>query len=341
MTTTLCQTCGAARTPGYVHCCVRRLQADLCAKCGQVTHMGVIHACPADRIQPIRVEWKTTPTVRVKAPTTRTARRAAKAATKRTTRKRRPNKADRVAVEMSYTAANVGSFKAAVAWVAKAVGRDATRPHLHGVHAELAGDSLVLVATDGHRLHHATLRGVTGPASGAWWLTPADVTAIRRTKAPKADPVSFGASVVNLGPYPGNAVAVGIGERNEGFPPWRKLLLGAIEGNTLRAEVNAQQLATDCKLVAPGCGPRTKGDKQIGATLTIHEGRYKLASDKLVASNDASTPDGAAAWSANLYPPYLVDAMADVSATLYQLGELDPVVVTSEGRTALVMPRRA
>ncbi len=220
----------------------------------------------------------------------------------------------------------------ALDWVALAVGSDPTRPQLAGL---LFEDGRV-VATDGHRLHAATVTGLASPRA---LVSPDAVALIRRASAgSKNVAISFDGTTMQI-----TVGAWTITTRliDEVFPPWQQVVpklstfTMAVESNVLEAGIR-----------------RASGRKSRDVpTLTLRaNGAIKLetSSDGVARTTDVpvvrSTHVGDADHVIGVNGKFLSDAIAEAAGavTLRFGGELDPIVVerNGSGEIAVVMPCR-
>ena len=245
-------------------------------------------------------------------------------------------------------------FLEALRWVARASSTDETREHLCSV--LFCPDRLI--ATDGHRMHSASLRPLTA-SKREFLLRASSVKALLRTAPKNLDALLMG--------FVEGQIVVALGEQAElvarlsdaQFPLWRQVIP---RENERRIRVDGTALSTAVEALKP----ITKGNRTSGLTCTVETDRLVLvAEDNEGGRAEQTVPaevDGDFWVPMNGAPPerlrvglnahYLADALSGRGGRveLRLGGELDPVLVCAAGapaaidetpgRFAVVMPMR-
>jgi DNA polymerase-3 subunit beta len=221
----------------------------------------------------------------------------------------------------------------ALDWVALAVGSDPTRPQLAGVLFEHDR----VIATDGHRLHAATVDGLASPRA----LVPPEALAlaVRASAGIKSVAISFDKTSMQL-----TAGDFTITTRliDQVFPTWQHVVptsstfTMAVESRVLEAGI--RRVATRKKVgTVPTITLRANGAIKLE---TSTDGVARMTDVPVVRSTHVGDADHVTGVSGR----FLSDAITDVdgTVTLRFGGELDPIVVErdGEGEIAVVMPCR-
>jgi DNA polymerase-3 subunit beta len=220
-------------------------------------------------------------------------------------------------------------FLDALAWVSRAVGEDATRPQLTGVFFD--GDHLV--ATDGHRLHEATIDGLGCPRA----LVPASAVAFVLRAFRGAD-IGISVSETSVR-FESASCAVTTRMIDATFPPYEQVIP---KGATFTMKVGTASLETGLKRVARRGSSRDVKPIKIRANGAIKVesavSDVQLATTIGVIDSTHDGDDHVQGFNAT----YISEAIAgaDEVATLRFHRADDPIVIETDRRVAVVMPFR-
>lgn len=237
--------------------------------------------------------------------------------------------------EGSCETLDAGDLTALFDAVAGAMSTDSTRPHLACVNLEVEATFVRAVTTDGHRLHRREVPR-RGTSLGTMLVPPKGVALLRGLEKGPVELAIVGKS--NLFATQGDTT-YGVKLTGESFPPYERVIpkpskecfgiaasdaVGAIR----RLETLLKAKAAGVLLkVTPGMLTLSAEDGEKGGT-----GVEELPCD----AQAETKPVG-------LNAAYFAEAIRCASNDLVVLhvgGPLDPVVVRSEGYTAVVMPMR-
>ena len=220
--------------------------------------------------------------------------------------------------------ATAADFAQALTFVAKAVSTEETRYYLNGVcidRDEKTGD-ILLVATDGHRLHAAPVRGIEEPAPTDPDCRPIvplfTVNTLRRLLAKEVDPhapfaldlddkrIRFAADL------PGMRVIV-VSKLIDGtYPDWRKVVPPTKRRK--RMVCDAARLIAAASVLACGLRPNTACDAAVlerqAGRKTIALEHKRLAGESILRTTAPCAGGGIRDVKIGLNPCYLRDALA-------------------------------
>lgn len=232
------------------------------------------------------------------------------------------------------------AFKGALRWVAPAMSEEATRYYLNGFHLhQPQGNPLTLEATDGHRLHVATLEGVAWdgelkgaiiPHKAASWLVshlPESGDVLAEISATQAR-FTFGATVLHTKLVDGN------------FPDVARVV------PDLRDETHATLEIEDAKAFATAVAhlASLSPERSRGMTLAVAEGAATGSVRTLEGASTSRTLPAVATGAASLgLNARSLGDMLTEPCTLRIFRESQPLRVdcATPGRLAVLMPFRS
>jgi DNA polymerase-3 subunit beta len=237
--------------------------------------------------------------------------------------------------EASVVTVDGATLGNAIDAVSYAISPDETRPHVNSMLLEWQGPSLRVVATDGHRLskYEATCDAA---GKGSVLIPLPSVGELR--KLCDVDSVALRISGTSLVVETGG-VSFLTRLVDSAFPPWQQVLpqarkVAIVPRIALRDAVDA-------------CAVAVKAGKNSGVKLTFLTGLLRVS---------AATPEGGEAndeiaadctvngeVSVGFAPQYLLAPLGEIDADEVAIdfgSELDPVVLSHGGLTAVVMPMR-
>lgn len=222
-----------------------------------------------------------------------------------------------------------------------AISDDHTRMHLHSALLEWIGPVLRMVATDWHRLSVAETKAPEGQRDNGLMLIPkGGVLEIKRLLEESVKAGDGEIELIQQGFQlfvQADDVRLGVKLTDAKFPPWEQVVP---KDSTTKLKIQTAVLIDAVRAVAISADVTSQGVK-----LALCDGKMRIQSESSESGSafdeteiDYSGPE----LVVGLRASYVVQALecADAEASLELSGELDPVVVRSDGYIATVMPMR-
>ena len=221
------------------------------------------------------------------------------------------------------------TFVESLAWVARAVGHDVTRPQLIGV----LFDEDRLVATDGHRLHRGTIKGLGCPRA----LVPASTVAFVLRAMKNAESIQITVSDATVR-FVSTTWTITTSMVNAIYPAYEQIIPKP-GGAAFTMKVGARELGAGLKRASGRGGDEPLTLRANGAIKleTCVDGVQRAATVSVLETTHEGL-DHVQGFNGR----YFYDALGDddATATLRFYDPESPVVVNAGDRTAVVMPCR-
>lgn len=237
-----------------------------------------------------------------------------------------------------------GVLRKLIARTVYAVSTDETRAHLNSALLEWEGETVRMVATDGHRLAKAEAT-VAGRSAASTMLIPLkavhEIGRLCDEVGPSTEEEPGELEIVPSGAvvfFRTGGQLFGVKTVDAQFPPYAQVIP---KDSAKSAKAPRAALADAFRAVAVAASSTTGGVK-----LVLSKKKMKLTSESPDSGDGADEVDveyDGPAFTIGLNARYAIDALsalADEDVALGFSGELDPMVVTSEGFTGVIMPMR-
>jgi DNA polymerase-3 subunit beta len=235
-----------------------------------------------------------------------------------------------------------GILATAIDRVFGAISLDETRAHLNAALFERVDDTLRIVSTDGHRLH-VTEAKLDGIATFRLLVPRASLAEVRRL-CDTCESVTFTSTPTkaffDFGGYRFHTSLV-----DATFPPWEQVVPKTDAKRTI--DIHAPSLKNVVMAVAVASTKVTgrrvvielkKGSDEVKVSTSDPEGGD---SEDIVKAETTWGSDGLRIAVAGEYVCQACDAFEDGTVTLATGGEMDPIKLTRDTTTTVIMPMRA